>query len=114
MAALIAACAPAPAAQQSTASGPTGTLTISQLALLPRGDPYAVTANAEHSIVYSVWDPLSRVDEQGNTKMYLAESWTQESPTTWVVKLRKDAKWHDGVPFTAADVVFSIDYIRDA
>ena len=118
VATFAAACTPAPAtapaAQKGAPAGPTGTLTISQLALLPRADPYAVTANAEHSIVYSIWDPLSRVDEEGNTKMYLAESWQQESPTSWIVKLRKDARWHDGVPFTSADVLFSIDYIRDA
>lgn len=115
---LMAACNPAPstapAAQKAAPSGPTGTLTISQLALLPRGDAYAVTANAEHSIVYSVWDPLSRVDEQGNTQLFLAESWQQESPTSWIVKLRKGVKWHDGVPFTSGDVVFSVDWIRDA
>jgi ABC-type transport system substrate-binding protein len=93
---VLGACAPAAptapgqssAGGAAKAAGPSGTLTIAQLALLPRADPYAVTANAEHSIVYSVWDPLSRVDEEGNTKMYLAESWENESPTSWIVKLR--------------------------
>ena len=38
----------------------------------------------------------------------LAESWTpDESGKVWTVKLRKDVKWNDGVPFTAADVVFT-------
>ena len=117
--AFVVACAPAPPAgapgaqKAAPPAGPTGTLTISQLALLPRADPYAVTANAEHSIVYSVWDPLSRVDEEGNTKMYLAESWQNESPTSWIVKLRQGVKWHDGSPFTARDVVFSIERIQD-
>jgi peptide/nickel transport system substrate-binding protein len=29
----------------------------------------------------------------------------------WIVKLRKDVQWHDGVPFTADDVVFSFNEI---
>jgi len=38
----------------------------------------------------------------------LAESWTpDESGKVWTVKLRKDVKWYDGTPFTAADVVFT-------
>jgi peptide/nickel transport system substrate-binding protein len=123
---LVSACTPTPPAGQSAGgqtgsaaqkaakpAGPTGTLTIAQLALLPRADPYAVTANAEHSIVYSVWDPLTRVDEEGNAKNYLAESWQNESANSWIVKLKKGVKWHDGSDFTAKDVVFSIDRIRD-
>lgn len=114
---LAASCVPAPAPpwqQAAKPSGPSGTLTVALPALLPRGDAYAVTANAEHSMVYSVWDPLSRVDEQGKVTNFLAESWTPDGPEAWIVKLRKDVKWHDGVPFTARDVQFSIDWIRNA
>lgn len=32
---------------------------------------------------------------------------------TWKIKLRKNAKWHDGTPFTAEDVKFSIDLINN-
>ncbi len=38
----------------------------------------------------------------------LAESWTvSEDATSYVFKLRKNATWHDGEPFTAKDVLFS-------
>ena len=42
----------------------------------------------------------------------LAESWTT-SPDglVWTFKLRRGVKWQDGEPFTAADVVFTYDYI---
>ena len=33
--------------------------------------------------------------------------------TTWIYHLRSDVRWHDGVPFTAHDVVFTIDLMRD-
>jgi len=38
----------------------------------------------------------------------LATSWTQTSPTTWRFTLRKGVTFHDGSPFTAADVAFSV------
>lgn len=40
----------------------------------------------------------------------LAETW-EHSPDyrTWTFQLRKDVRWHDGVPVTAHDVVFSLE-----
>ena len=39
----------------------------------------------------------------------LAESWSvSQDGLTWTFKLRSNAKWHDGKPFTADDVVFTI------
>lgn len=37
----------------------------------------------------------------------LAESWEATSPTTWVFKLRKGVKFHNGNDFNADDVIFS-------
>ena len=73
---------PTPTGGQPTVAGsaaptkapePTGTLTISQAQIVPRMDPYALTTNSHFSIYYSVWDPLSRVDEAGKLVNYLAE-----------------------------------------
>jgi peptide/nickel transport system substrate-binding protein len=42
----------------------------------------------------------------------LAESWTVSADKkTYTFKLRHDVKWHDGAPFTSADVKFSIENI---
>ena len=48
------------------------------------------------------------VFDRGDIHPDLADSW--ESPDngkTWIFHLNKDAKWHDGVPVTAADVVYT-------
>src|SRR5690606_15769067 len=36
-----------------------------------------------------------------------------EDVTVWTFYLRRDVKWHDGVPFTAHDVKFTFDRILD-
>ena len=45
----------------------------------------------------------------------LAQSWTiSEDGLTYTFVLQKDVKWHDGKPFTSADVVFSADkFLRE-
>jgi peptide/nickel transport system substrate-binding protein len=37
----------------------------------------------------------------------LAESWRARDPLTWEFRLRRGVVWHDGAPFTAADVIAS-------
>jgi peptide/nickel transport system substrate-binding protein len=44
---------------------------------------------------------------------YLAERWEQPDSTTYIFRLRKNVKWHDGRNFTADDVVFTLNYLRD-
>ncbi len=43
----------------------------------------------------------------------LAESWEKRGDTVWIFHLRKGVKFHNGDPFTAADVKFSLDRARD-
>ncbi|HWT82887.1 MAG TPA: ABC transporter substrate-binding protein, partial [Candidatus Methylomirabilis sp.] len=44
----------------------------------------------------------------------LAEKWeTSKDGLTWTFSLRKDVRWHDGKPFTAEDVKFTLDLFRD-
>ena len=42
----------------------------------------------------------------------LAERWEVKDPNTWIFHLRKNAKFHDGSPVTAADVAHSFNRIR--
>ena len=46
-------------------------------------------------------------------KPLLAKSWKRVNPTTIEFELRDDIKWHDGEPFDADDVVFTIKHVLD-
>jgi peptide/nickel transport system substrate-binding protein len=57
-----------------------------------------------------VYEPLVRYDEKFNPVPALAQSW-QISPDNKQVRfnLVRNAKWHDGRPFTSADVKFTFE-----
>jgi len=62
-----------------------------------------------------LFDPLVRLDPKTTLpEPILAERWEHdEAGTTWTFHLRDGVTWHDGTPFTAADVAFTFDAIYD-
>ena len=65
-------------------------------------------------IRYFVFDPLIEYDDLGQLRPNLAESWEVASDSRSITfNLRQDVKWHDGVSFTADDVLFTLDTIRN-
>lgn len=59
-----------------------------------------------------VWDQLIyREPKTFEYKPLLAESWEQLSDTVWRFKLRQGVKFHNGEPFDADDVVFTLNWI---
>ncbi|MGD8539297.1 MAG: ABC transporter substrate-binding protein [Candidatus Aminicenantes bacterium] len=59
---------------------------------------------------FLVFLPLVTYGKNGKLERRLAESW-EHSPDyrTWIIHLRKDVRWHDGVPVTAHDIKFTLD-----
>ena len=55
-----------------------------------------------------VYDALVRFSPDGSTiEPRLIESWeSSDDFTTWTIHMRKGAKWSDGEPFTADDILF--------
>lgn len=51
--------------------------------------------------------------EDGSIIPRLAESWTQDSPTQWTFKLRPDVVFHDGAPFDANAVIYTMERTID-
>jgi peptide/nickel transport system substrate-binding protein len=57
-------------------------------------------------------DTLLTYSPQGGLVPYLAASWAQTSPVTYVYHLRHNATFWDGHPVTATDVAYSLNYDR--
>ena len=57
------------------------------------------------------YDTLTYVDENGAVAPWLATSWEINADASeWTFQLREDVLWHDGEPFTAEDVAFTVTY----
>jgi peptide/nickel transport system substrate-binding protein len=69
---------------------------------------HSLTPNIQISDV--IFDTLVSADKELKTHPALAESWTVDGKV-WTFKLRPDVKFSDGSPFTADDVVFSLDRV---
>ncbi len=60
-----------------------------------------------------VYQSLTMFDEKGNVVPALAESWENPDPLTWVFKLRKGVKFHNGDELEAEDLVFWLRWMND-
>ena len=77
----------------------------------PHLDPTAGAAAAIKEVGYAnIFEGITRIGPDGQVQPGLAESWdVSEDGKTYTFKLRTGAKFHDGTPFSADDVKFSID-----
>ena len=66
------------------------------------------TAGGVHTVAGSLYDGLVELDSAGNPLPGLAERWeVKDGGRTYVFHLRRNVRWHDGAPFSAADVTFT-------
>ncbi|MDB5998501.1 MAG: extracellular solute-binding protein family 5 [Rhizobacter sp.] len=66
---------------------------------------------ASWAMYQMVYETLLTTDKDMQLKPGLAESWSQTSPTSYTLNLRKEAKWSNGRPVVAADVIGSFQRI---
>jgi len=72
-------------------------------------DPHSRMETVQLGALGNVFEPLATFDKDLKLIPALATAWEQTSPTVWRFTLRKGVQFHDGTPFTADDVVFSIE-----
>ena len=61
-----------------------------------------------------LYSRLVRLSPTGEVEPELALSWTPNADATeWTFKLREGVKFHDGTPFSAKDVKYSLERIND-
>jgi peptide/nickel transport system substrate-binding protein len=72
---------------------------------------YAATP-AELSASHLIFSSLYTIDSTGVLNTDLAEKMTVDADKVFTVSMRKDARWHDGQPLTAKDVVFTVGLMK--
>ena len=78
------------------------------------GNPYA-SLNAPTIYTWSaIFDSLTYVRNDGTVIPWLATSWSQSGPYSWVFKLREGVYFSNGEEFTADAVVHAVEYLTSA
>jgi peptide/nickel transport system substrate-binding protein len=74
---------------------------------------FSAYSDVDRDLVALIFNGLTCADEHGQIQPDLADTW-EISPDnlTYTFHLRQDVRWHDGTPFTADDVVFTIGVLR--
>jgi len=72
-------------------------------------DPGNHRDRVTETVIRNMYDGLLTRTTGMELEAELAESWEQISTTEWIFHIRQGVKWHDGEPFTAEDVKFTID-----
>lgn len=77
-------------------------------------NPLYIENSATSDVAELVFSKLIRTRDGVFVEGDLASSWdVAADKRTYTLKLRDDARWHDGVPVTAEDVVFTIQAIQN-
>ena len=65
------------------------------------------------NITKLIYDPLISLTSDYKAEPCLAAEWAKESGNSYLIKLRENVRWSDGQAFTAEDVKFTIDRLKD-
>ena len=98
---------------ESTAGGKT--VTMAMTSAWDTFIPFNTTNANSDAVIELVFDKLIVVKADGSFGQRLAKEWTidDETHTKITFKLNENAKWHDGEPVTADDVVFTAEVMAN-
>jgi len=79
----------------------------------PNFNPTRSSGTAALTVKEQIYTGLVAYWKGGEIIPDLATSWETPDDKTYIFHLRKGVKFHDGSPFTAEDVKFTMEYIQD-
>src|SRR5918992_1756384 len=88
-------------------------LVVAQGGDISKFDPHFSTSSNDIRISFNIFDNLVSRHPDGKLHPGLATEWKLTNPTTWTFKLRPGVKWHNGDPFSSADVKYSLERTWD-
>lgn len=109
-----------PAFAQTPPASPTGRIIVGLSQEPTVFNPLMVHIEVDDGVHFSLFDALFRIDPAGVVQPNLAaevpsqeNGGISEDGLTWRIRLRDDVRWHDGEPFTADDVKFTLELITN-
>jgi ABC-type transport system substrate-binding protein len=77
-------------------------------------DPAAITTTTVGDILTYMVETLTVIDEEGQVHGHLATDWDiSDDGLTYTLELAQDVQFHDGTPFNADAVVFTMERLKD-
>ncbi len=101
------------ASEEETTESTGGTLRVAMQPIV-NTDPLNISSDSEVLVANHVYDYLVDIDPQSNIIPRLATEWESgEGGLTYTFTLAEGVTWHDGSDFSAADVVWTFDRLRN-
>lgn len=98
----------APAAARAQVPRHGGTLVVAADTEPRNLNPAMIASNGVFYVASKVVEPLAEMDYGSGLRPLLATSWEGAADgLSFTLRLREGVLWHDGAPFTSADVAFS-------
>ncbi|MCI2417623.1 ABC transporter substrate-binding protein [Saccharopolyspora sp. K220] len=106
--------APLPTAAATGVPRPGGVLRIARPPASQAETLDPASSLSAYEYLGALYNRVVRIDRDGEVAPDLAESWESDPlGMRWRFRLRRDVHFHDGKPFTAADVVYTVRRILD-
>jgi peptide/nickel transport system substrate-binding protein len=109
-----------PAFAQTPPASPTGRVVVGFSQEPTVFNPLMPHTECDDAVHFSVFDTLVRMDPKGVLQPNLVvevpsqdNGGISEDGLVWRIRLRDDVRWHDGEPFTADDVKFTLELITN-
>ena len=88
-------------------------LNLGQVSDINLLNPLTTKTGQDIYMLKNIYDPLVRLDVNGEAVNWLASQVSMIDDTTIDVEIRDDFRFHDGVPLTVEDVKFTFDFARE-
>ena len=76
-------------------------------------DPILAATDVDADVVQLVFAGLTQLDRDGTVIPDLASFTTDTDGKVWTFTIRDDARWQDGEPVTAQDVIYTVSLVQD-
>lgn len=74
----------------------------------------AQSSGVDQDLATLIFSGLTKINERGESEPDLAENWqVSQDGRVYTVRIKQGVRWHDGTPFSADDVLFTMSILKD-